>query len=229
MVIRTRNTNISVAWAAVALLLASCSGSGVAGDEGLETGSGGAGGDSSGKGSGKGGDDDDGASVTVGTASGGAACNTAGCFTANPTPCDDNLALDDGNATNAAKAIGICATAATDGFGLMEARWVRANGDLAAASPQVGILGSFGSEGAPLEGTRILGLSSGHARVPGQPDACDSESCEGLAGIAPPGFPQDVPNCAGGEDIGDDIGLEVRLKAPSNATGFKYRFRFYSF
>jgi hypothetical protein len=57
-----------------------------------------------------------------------------------------------------------------------------------------------------------------------------SESAQGyVMGTPPTGFPQGVPNCMGGTDIYDDVGLELQLRAPTNATGFKYRFKFYSF
>jgi hypothetical protein len=158
------------------------------------------------------------------------------------TTCDEGLALTDGDPANAAKALGICTTAAANGYGLVEARWVRANGTATTASSQVGILDAFGPNVPPLQGQKLLALSSGRARVPGQPDGpldCEIDdfgfpipspgSCPGTgAGQAPPGFPQDVPNCEGDTAINDDIGLELRLKAPANATGFRYRFRFYS-
>lgn len=143
--------------------------------------------------------------------------------------CDEGLALDDGDPMNAAKAMGICQTAAADGYGVVQARWVRANGGQAAASSQVGILDAFGPNVPALQGSKLLAISSGNARIPGQPDACGTESCTFSAGSAPAGFPQDVPGCPGDSAINDDIGLELRLKAPANATGFRYRFRFYSF
>jgi hypothetical protein len=64
----------------------------------------------------------------------------------------------------------------------------------------------------------------------GAPGECGSNSCSvNGAGIAPPGFPQDVPNCLGDTAINDDIGLEVKLKSPTNATGYSFLFKFYSF
>ena len=38
-----------------------------------------------------------------------------------------------------------------------------------------------------------------------------------------------MPNCPGGTDINDDIGLELKLRAPTNATGYGFDFFFYSF
>jgi len=145
------------------------------------------------------------------------------------TECDDDLDLDDEDPLHAARALGLCTMADTDGYGVLEASWVRANGLLASPGAQVGLLDSFGPNVPPLQGAKVLALSSGHARVPGQPDACAGASCTIAPGQPPLGFPQPVPGCETDELINDDIALEVRLKAPPNATGYRYRFRFYSF
>ncbi len=152
--------------------------------------------------------------------------------------CDEGLALDDADPLHAAWAMGICAKADVDGYGVVEARWVDANGNLKTPNPQLGIQDRFGTSVPPLQGERMLVISSGAARTPGQASFCEGESCSGCedpfdfacfeGNSAPPGFPQDVPGCAGGTNIVDDVGLELRLKAPANATGFRYRFRFYS-
>lgn len=150
--------------------------------------------------------------------------------------CDDGIALDDSDPMNAARAIGLCRTTTADapGWGVIDARYVRANGNpLPAANmfqAQHGVFDNFGANVWPRSGKRMLGLSSGRARIPGQPDACGSLSCPGIGGgSAPQGFPQDVPGCAGDKDINDDVALELTLKAPTNATGYRFNFDFYSF
>jgi hypothetical protein len=76
----------------------------------------------------------------------------------------------------------------------------------------------------------MFAISSGHARLPGQPDACNNQGCaSNWPGTPPAGFPQDVPNCPGSKDINDDVGLELALRAPRNATGYSFSFKFYSF
>jgi hypothetical protein len=76
----------------------------------------------------------------------------------------------------------------------------------------------------------MLAISSGHARTENQVGACNSESCFTTGvGVAPPNFPQDSPNCPPSTEINDDVGLEVKLRAPTNATGYAFNFRFYSF
>lgn len=92
----------------------------------------------------------------------------------------------------------------------------------------MGVLHGLGAN-VPRRGARILGLSSGRARMPHHPEACETSWCSDLgAGQAPPGFPQQVPRCAVSASIGDNIGLELTLRAPSNATGFAYDFNFHS-
>ena len=147
-------------------------------------------------------------------------------------PCDGGIALDDDDPLNAAAAIGLCKIAANDDdWGVVSAQYVRANGAaVAGADLQYGIKDEWGSNVDVQEGENMLVLSSGHARMPGDPDSCNSLTCYGDgAGTAPAGFPQDVPACPGSSAINDDIALQVTLRAPSNATGYSYNFDFYSF
>jgi hypothetical protein len=149
-----------------------------------------------------------------------------------PMPCDTGLALDSANANDAAKAIELCKTSAgPNDWGVVSAQWVRANGTPAVTpSLAFGILPNFGPNLTPQAGASMLGVSSGHARSASQPGACGQLTCQTTgAGTPPPGFPQDVPNCSGGTNINDDIALDVTLRAPKNATGYKFDFDFYSF
>ncbi len=146
-------------------------------------------------------------------------------------PCDMGLALDSNDPYHAAAAIGLCKTSAGVGdWGIVNAQYTRANGNALNAPLQHGLMGNFGPNMAPLEGDRLLVLSSGRGRIPGQANACGSLTCNGSgASAAPPGFPQDVPACPGSTAINDDIALEVTLRAPTNATGYAFSFDFYSF
>lgn len=147
--------------------------------------------------------------------------------------CDDGLILAEPDPMRAAQAIDLCKTADANGkdWGVIYAHFVRANGDVMTITPNIGMLSNFGPNVQPRDGSRMLGLSSGAARTEADPDNCEGDySCSFVgAGQAPPGFPQDVPGCMGGGDINDDVGLEVRLRAPTNATGYSYDFTFYSF
>jgi len=149
-----------------------------------------------------------------------------------PASCDDNLALDNAEPQNGARAIDLCqfTTPADKTWGVLDAKYVRANGQNAAYGPNIGILSNFGPNVNPQGGTRVLGLSSGHARLPSQAGSCGMLTCYTTgAGTAPNGFPQDVPSCPGETEINDDIGLDVRIRSPRNATGYKFNFKFYSF
>jgi len=148
-----------------------------------------------------------------------------------PPPCDGALAINNADPLNGAAAMGLCKVAqdATD-WGIVSASYVRADGSAAASPLQHGLLFDFGPNVAPQEGSQMLVLSTGRARIPGQPDVCGMLTCsDSGAGTAPAGFPQDVPACPGLSNINDDIALEVTLRAPTNATGFSYNFNFYSF
>jgi hypothetical protein len=144
--------------------------------------------------------------------------------------CDDAIDLADPDAMNGARAVDLCQLADDVKWGVVSANYVRANGTVMTASNQMGILETFGPNVAVQAGTRMLGLSSGRARLPEHPDNCGTLSCSGTgAGMAPPYFPQDVPGCSGSTDINDDVGLEVKVKSPKNATGYSFLFKFYSF
>ena len=145
-------------------------------------------------------------------------------------PAPDGIALEEFDPNKGAAALDLCHSVANDGFGLISAQYVRANGTpLTAASQHIGVMEGFGANVTARAGSRMLALSSGHARTPGQPGVCTNVSCGDYGtGTAPAGFPQNVPGCPDGTIIQDDVGLEVVLKAPSNANGFQYEFSFYS-
>ena len=147
-------------------------------------------------------------------------------------PCDDALALDSVDPNDGACAIDLCqtTTGASSAWGLLAASYVRANGTPASPGQTVGLLSDFGPNVAPLVGNRLLALSSGFARLPSQPGACGSESCTLLGtGSAPSGFPQTPDGCPSSADIFDDVGLEISVRAPTNASAFAVRFSFYAF
>jgi len=149
--------------------------------------------------------------------------------------CDDGLEVASAAALDGARAMGLClqATESNKLPGVIEAKYVNADGsplELQHAA-MVGILSDFGPNVATQEGSRMLALSTGKARLPTDPNACGKYGCENYKlGSAPPGFPQDGSSgCQGGNEIYDDVGFELRVRTPTNATGFRYRFKFYSF
>jgi len=173
--------------------------------------------------------------VSVGAgAGGGSNCNATDYICdnelASPTLCDDGLALTDADPMNAARAVDLCRVSQGGGWGVVSAKYVRANGSPAGAGLNTGLAPKFGNSVTPQGGKSMLVLSSGNARDMSMPDPCNSQTCTTSGpGFAPNGFPQDVPNCPGAKDINDDIGLEVELIAPKNAKGYQFNFAFTSF
>jgi hypothetical protein len=143
--------------------------------------------------------------------------------------CDLALAVEDPDPQHGAAAIDICQVATNGTWGLVNASYARANGQPTAANLSVGILSHFGQAVNVQKGERMLALSSGNGRTPSDPGACGQGSCSNSgAGTPPPGFPAQVAGCSGGSNINDDIALNLTLKAPTNATGYKFKFKFYS-
>jgi hypothetical protein len=154
-----------------------------------------------------------------------------------PVPCDANLALADQNPNDGAKAIELCqfttenpASLKQKIWGVLDAQYVRANGVPFSPGPQIGLQPSWGNNVHTQAGQSMFVMSSGYARTTNQPNACGSMSCQSNANGTPPaGFPQDNPNCPPSQDINDDVGLQVKIRTPTNATGYSFSFKFYSF
>ena len=147
--------------------------------------------------------------------------------------CDQALTIDEDDALQVVKAIGLC-------VGVQSAAWVLADG----APPPVdvtakanfnlghGVLPDFGQTVHPQEGTRLLALSTGTARRPGDPgyQAPDQGFNKGYASGAPAGFPKASPACPGitpGSAF-DATGIELTLTVPPLAHGFEFDFKYYS-
>lgn len=153
--------------------------------------------------------------------------------------CDQGLPLAPSAGEEAARAIGICATASTDGWGLVSARFSQVDGISSPDSmTQVGLLPTFGSN-APLSGASMLALSSGVARAPGQSgftQACDDFGLLFDPFAQPENLPAGFtvpssPSCPGVRSGGvfNSIALEVEIKVPTNATGFSFRSNFMTY
>ncbi len=147
-------------------------------------------------------------------------------------PCDTGLALTDVDPMDAAKAIELCkqTTMADRTYGVLSAAYVRANGAAMSPGLQTGIEPSFGTGVNVQAGANMLVLSSGHARTVGQTGACNGISCvANMSGTPPTGFPQDDPACPPTKAIADDVALQVQVRVPTNATGYSFDIKFYSF
>lgn len=147
--------------------------------------------------------------------------------------CDQGIALDDSDAMNAAKAIDLCQTTTQndDTWGVLEANFIRADGSLASNIKQWGMMKDFGDSVSARKGSRMLVLSSGRARSHVQTSACGNNSCPGYGvGVPPAGFPQDITGCIPlNPNVNDDIGFEVKLRAPKSAKGFSIDHCYFTF
>ncbi|MGZ3456419.1 MAG: putative metal-binding motif-containing protein [Polyangiales bacterium] len=154
--------------------------------------------------------------------------------------CDDSgLALDSTEPNDFAKAVGICRTTTADAtgksktWGLVSAKLSRADGTDKVDDVQHGIMTAFGKNVSPKQGKSLLVLSSGTARTPSQPDFVKpamSSTDDTNVTPAPTGFPKSAPGCPASTSSSayDGIALELELRVPTNAKGFKLAHDFYT-
>lgn len=162
----------------------------------------------------------------------------------NGTPDDAAAACDsvitdvaDNDPMHGAFALGLCqqATAADKKWGVLEAKWVAADGSPLdpAHDNGHGLLNAFGPNVNVQEGTRMLGVSSGTARQPTDPGYMSVGGyTTPVASPCPPGFPIESPSCGSavsGTIANDPAGIELRIRVPSNAKSFSFNFNFYSY
>jgi len=153
-------------------------------------------------------------------------------------PCDKDLEIDDDDAYAAARAVGICKLATDDDdWGLISAAYVMVNGGKPVDNKNFdlghGLLTDLGPKVLPLEGERLLALSSGTARAPGDKGYKSPAGFEKGYGPSesPPGFPKESPSCPGvttGKPY-DDIGLELLLRPPEGAQSLAFDFSFFTY
>lgn len=152
----------------------------------------------------------------------------------NVAECDDQLAIDPVDPFNAAKALGLCKKADPNGrdWGVVSARYIRPDGTPATPDLDVGVLTKFGVN-APQAGKSMLVLSSGYARAPGDPGfSSGTGRTKGDYHAAPPGYPKEFAGCPAAVITGepqDGIGLEVIIRAPSNAKSLRYQQNFFTY
>ena len=137
--------------------------------------------------------------------------------------------LGDGPSPEAAlSAMGLCRDAA-EGWGVLDARLGSANLAAPLASEeQIAIVDSMGVN-APLAGSTMLSISSGAAREPTGLTALRCSNFDARHGF-PPGFPVESPACPGVTSgwPHDSLGLEVRLKVPTNAVALSFASFFFT-
>ena len=166
-----------------------------------------------------------------------------------------NVAVPDEAALMLAQAMDICTTVENDGYGLIRAQLLHADGSalessgnsstcgagfseprttLISPSQQLGVITQFGGIVDPVKYETMAVLSSGKAA--GKENASDKD-CSGSEVNAPAEFLAahggHLPESCGAESgqgtkANDSVMLRLELKAPAAAKGFKFRFKFYS-
>jgi hypothetical protein len=188
---------------------------------------------------------------------GGSSCSDPDCLGDTPQgQCDGALQIASSDAIDGARAMGLCQVSDGTTWGIVNAAWVRADGQPLTGGDQgplgsgttldigKGILNRFGNSIMPREGTQMLAISSGSARNPGEPsyqqpgdppasfDPFTSGNWKDSATHgAPAGYPRDSPSCPGvtSGDPYDSAGLRVTIKTPRDARSFKFEFNFYTY
>jgi hypothetical protein len=161
----------------------------------------------------------------------------------DPPSCDASIGSN-ATAFDFARAMGICASAAKDGYGVVSAKFTRGYRRTdAPAVAQHGILPKFGDVLRPREGGRLGVLSTGYAQEfdgpgnrafglsngygPSGVDWNDARANPGN-GTLPPGFPKAAQGCRQANEVNDLVDLVLQLKAPANSAGFAFDFNFLS-
>lgn len=152
--------------------------------------------------------------------------------------CDGSITdLADNDAMHGAIAIGLCQQASPGDkkWGVLEAKYVMADGSPGMNPLSHGLLEAFGPNVNVQEGKRLLALSSGTARQPTDP-GYQSVGGANMGTTSPPPSPQfpiDTPTCPGvttvGKPANDPAALELKIRVPTNAKSFTYNFNFYSY
>ncbi len=141
----------------------------------------------------------------------------------------DGYAVDETDPLKAAEVLGLC-------YGVEDAQWVQPDGSPAPSNPNFdighGIIETFGSNVPSRQGSNMLLLSTGAARLPVHGDYNDDFD---------KGYVSTVPmlgtayNCESGiynlDDTGvrnDGIGLMLTLNPPETAVGFSFDLKYYT-
>lgn len=154
-----------------------------------------------------------------------------------PTGCDRDLPMDSADPFDGARALGLCRTAVAGakgkerGWGVVSARYLKPDRTPETEPLSHGILPDLGPHFEPFEGGRLLALSTGIARRPGDvPAETWKRADKKYSHPAPPGFPHAPPACPdkpGGTPF-DGAGLELTIRVPTNARSFVFSHAFFT-
>jgi hypothetical protein len=115
------------------------------------------------------------------------------------------------------------------------AQWVACDGSAPPASASFALgYGNLSKLGvnAPVEGSRMLALSSGTARDPTDPGYMDVSGFDkGFTCNAPPGYPANIPRCPGVTtgQAHDCVALQVTVRVPTNVSSFSFDSNFFTY
>lgn len=165
-------------------------------------------------------------------------CSGAAVLPSDPASCDDDPAilLDSNNAQHAVMALELCQTQQGDSWGVIGSTYQQIDGsalpNTTAAHIGHGILPNFGPNVSAQQGNKLLALSTGPARRPSDPGYEPLGSADkNYQAAYPSGVPFPSTTCPGaltGTPY-DTIALQVQLRAPTNATGARFRVKFYTY
>jgi hypothetical protein len=170
----------------------------------------------------------------------GNGCDDDGDGIIDNTPTCDSTLMNNGGASDFAKAMGLCqtATGASDPkWGVVSAQFT--NGYQLLTLPndlQHGILSKFGSVVVPREGAMLGILSSGCGQEFDNCNTGDNMEFKGShtamqpsqGGAVPAGFPKASGSCTVSSSVNDVIDLQLTIKVPKNAQGLSFDFNFWS-
>ena len=157
--------------------------------------------------------------------------------------CSSTNSLTGTTAADLAASMDICQSSGggpLDSWGLVSANLYLADGSAAPEDIQTAVLNDFGAHVLPKANNNFGVLSSGTARRTtdtGFQDPNDNSLNVPTAAVSAPadylsehgGELEAHPNCQpGNSTVNDSAQLELRLKAPTNAQGFEFHFKFYS-
>lgn len=141
--------------------------------------------------------------------------------------CDASLGLASTDPLDGARALGVCRAvgASKPGWGVVSAKYVKPDGTPLTDPLGVGILDAFGPT-KPSFGQRMLALSSGAARTPGQPGyAAPSGKDKAYTHGTPAGWPKPSPSCPGiapSPNAHDGAALELTVRVPVDAHAMSF-------
>ena len=144
--------------------------------------------------------------------------------------CDDTR-LPTGPAVSAVmlRAMGLCQNAIGDAPGVVSARLTLVGGDGTPDSNQAAVLVNLGAA-RPARGERMAAISNGIAGPAGRDGRCAELTASTISRV-PEGVEIIAPSCpsvrAGSQAI-DSVALEVTLRVPTNAVGFRVGSNFFT-